>query len=511
MRFRHLHLGTLLVLLLLSTPSMPVWAADDAPFPTASPESQGMDSAALGKLADVVRNWVEKEQAIGAELLVIKNRRTVFHEGFGWRDREDEVPMGTDTIFNIRSMTKTLTGAAVQILIDEGKLKLTDTVAQYLPSFGTEKAKTITLQQLLEHRSGLPLSIMKLSTRDHPSLLAMADAAGEHGPDFEPGSKFWYSDAGSDTLGAVIEKASGQTLEAFMTQRLLEPLGMSDSFFPSEEEDPRWDRIASLYFKPRGEWGRIWRAGGRPFYPFAWGSQSLYSTPSDYARFLAMWMDGGRVGEVQLLSKASIERTLTPASKMTSLGSDKPFPTGFSGLEVTYGQLAVLHVPEGTGTEGQPLIFGHSGSDGTIAWAWPDHDLIALYFTQSRGALTPIRIESDIERLLIHPGVEETVPDSLRPYLGRYAPETGSLEVKVFGRGGRLSIDIPGELVYQLLDPDADGRWKFKGMEAASASFQRDEDGSVTGLTLHQPGRDFELSKKDTQVPAKVGGSVKDG
>src|SRR5205823_12149417 len=141
---------------------------------------------------------------VGGELLVIKNRKTVLHEVYGNRDREDKRPMERNTIFNIRSMTKPLTGAAVQILIDEGKVGLDDPVAKYLPGFDNDKSRAITIKQLLEHRSGLPLTIITARIDQFKDLQAQAQAVGEKGPQFKPNEKFWYSDAGSDTAAAVV-------------------------------------------------------------------------------------------------------------------------------------------------------------------------------------------------------------------------------------------------------------------------------------------------------------------
>ena len=99
-------------------------AGDESAFPAATSESQGVDSAQLEKLADVVRTYVDDAAIVGAELLVIKNRKTILHEAFGWKDRDAKTKMERNTVFNIRSMTKPVTGTAAQMLIDEGKLSL---------------------------------------------------------------------------------------------------------------------------------------------------------------------------------------------------------------------------------------------------------------------------------------------------------------------------------------------------------------------------------------------------
>ncbi|MBN1223478.1 MAG: beta-lactamase family protein, partial [Candidatus Aminicenantes bacterium] len=194
-------------------------------FPEAAPESQGMSSEALKKLSAAVDGYLSADEIVGAELVVIKNRRTVLHEVFGWKDRENGVKMDKNTRFNLRSMTKMLTGAAAQILSDEGVLKLTDKVADYIPGFGNGKSGAITIQQLLTHRSGLPLSILltQEDLRSHDNLLSIANATGEQGPKFEPEEKFWYSDAGSEALGAIIEVISGMSLDKFVSGRILSP------------------------------------------------------------------------------------------------------------------------------------------------------------------------------------------------------------------------------------------------------------------------------------------------
>src|SRR5688500_611140 len=173
-------------------------AEEKATFPVATPESQGIPTAAVRRVAGEVEGYVKSGTIVGGELLIIKNRKTILHEAYGDRDRDDKRAMERGTIFNIRSMTKPLTGVAVQMLADEGKLSLDDPVAKYLPGFDNDKSKTITIQQLLQHRSGLPLTILKFKIDEYPDLQAQAKAIGENGPQFKPGEKFWYSDAGSD-------------------------------------------------------------------------------------------------------------------------------------------------------------------------------------------------------------------------------------------------------------------------------------------------------------------------
>lgn len=473
---------------------------ETAVFNYASPESQGLSNDSITELADIVQSYFEEELIVGAELVVIKNRKIILHEAFGWNDRENETPMQRNTLFNIRSMTKPITGAAIQILIDEGKLHADSLAAEYLPGFNNENSNNITIEQLLTHRSGLPLSIITAAD-EYETLFSMANEVGMRGPDFTPGSKFWYSDAGAEALGAIVEVETGMSLDTFVTEHILELLKMNSSFYYhlGTQNDSRRDRIADLYVGGVGEWVKAW-SSEEPLYPFAFGSQSLYSTPLDYARFLAMWMDDGQFQGVQLLSSDSVNRTLTPVSKMSSLGSDMSYPEGFYNLEAYYGQMAILYCNKTNGISKVEII-GHSGSDGTYAWAWPELDFMILYFTQSRGSTSGIKLESKIDELLIHPELKELnaqARELYAKYLGSYTANYGSFrntEFIVTIQNGGLAVDIPNELVFELEEPDEEGIWRFKLIDEIGVSFEFDDSESVVAMKIHEAGSINELPK----------------
>jgi CubicO group peptidase (beta-lactamase class C family) len=462
-------------------------------FSYASPESQEISNESVTELANTVRSYFNEELIVGAELMVIKNRRIVLHETIGWKDQENKIPMDRNTLFNIRSMTKPITGAAIQILIDAGCLRLDSRAAEYLPGFDNENSQNITVEQLLTHRSGLPLSIITTANQ-YETLISMANETGIIGPEFEPGSKFWYSDAGTEVLGAITEIETGVTLDVFVTEHVLGPLNMNEAFYyhPATQNDSRRDRIADLYINNGTDgWVKTW-SSEKPFYPFAFGSQSLYCTPLDYARFLAMWMDEGQAEGTQMLSSEAINRTLTPVSKMSSLGSDMPYPDGFYNLEAYYGQMAIVYSNETNGVL-EAEVVGHSGSDGTWAWAWPKLDLIVLYFTQSRGNLSGIKLESKIDELLVHPELKELnnrASEQYAKYLGNYA-----LEFVVTIQNGALAVDIHNQCIFELDEPDEEGKWYFKLMDEIAVSFKFDDNGKVTMMRLYEGGHTYELSK----------------
>ena len=308
-------------------------------------------------------------------------------------------------------------------------------------------------------------------------------------------------------LGAIIEIVSGQPLVEFIQENLIAPLGLNDTFFLTQSNPGKDDRIASLYGGTAGNWQKFWKKGDPPFYPYAFGSQSLYATPADYARFLCLWLDGGKYAGKQILSTAAIKRTLVPVQPMKNLGMDTPVATGFPGMDVFYGQMAVLYVPQNAT---QPAIIGHSGSDGTFAWAWPEKDLIVLYFTQSRGQVTGLRLEKEIDRLLIHPDaqlVAAAIPEKYQPLVGKYRANFGQFRKKLFEittQNGNLALDIPGQMIFELNPPDSGGRWTFKVLPTASVAFEKSGNSAATALKFFQTDqmlRKSELSETPTEVP----------
>lgn len=470
-----------LVIALLILGANPAGAANAEPFPTATPESQGLSSQSLGKLLDVVRGFAEKGEIVGGELLVIKNRRTVLHEAVGLSDRDNKKPLKPDTIYCIRSMTKPLMGAAVQILIDEGRLSLDDTAGKYLPSFDNDKSRGITVRQLLTHTGGLPLSsLLGMNHQDLASLRDVADMSGKKGPTVPPGSGFQYSDDGADTLGAIVSAITGQPAERFITNRILEPLGMRDTIPLVGAAGDKLHRFTPAYAGSRGNWMRFWSPEDKPLFPYFLASQGMYSTTKDYARFLAMYLDDGRVGDKRVLSEAAVKRTLEP---VIATGS----PTGFPRLSTFYGQMMFDYVDANK----KLVAFGHGGSDGTWAYAWPRHDLMVLYFTQSRGNRTGLDLEPAIDRLLLGgtdaaPIVQDLTAEAASPYLGLYWAEPLQRPMIVVLHEGRLALELPWRTVRELKKTAEEHVWAYVTNPENLVKFHRDGVGPATAMELRQ-------------------------
>lgn len=462
------------------------------PFPEATPESQGLSSAALAHLSDTLKGFVDRDEIVGAELLVIQSDHTVLHAAFGWKDREDKVPMPLDTIFCVRSMTKPVVGTSVEMLIEDDKLKLDDAAARRLPSFDNDKSRTITVKELLHHTSGLPLSsILGAKPSDIHSIRQVADLAGAHGPDFAPGDHFSYSDDGADTLGALVEVVSGKSLADFLAERVFAPLGMRDAITVVAMDHEKRGRIASNYLGSTGSWTRYWSSKDAPLFTCFLASQGLYCTPRDYARFLALWKEHGSANKKRLLKTATCRRALAP-------GTATPIPSGFEGVETHYGELWELYVDKQSKSS-ELYAFGHSGSDGTYAYVFPKLDLMVLYFTQSRGGLTGTSFEAALQREIVDPRlhIDRKPPAQysdaeLDAVAGWYWDADRKDVLEVTRKDHKLVLEIPGTAALELKPSSTRDRWSVVLSPDDTFDAERDKDGTVVALGAKNASRGAE-------------------
>ncbi|MCK7594091.1 serine hydrolase domain-containing protein [Pseudomarimonas salicorniae] len=457
-------------------------------FAPASPAEVGLDPMAIEQLVDQAQDLVDQQDIVGGELLVIKNRRTVLQQSFGFKDREDGATMPINALYCVRSMTKPLTGSAIQLLIDEGKLSLNTRVHTVIAAFGSGQKADITIEHLLNHSSGLPMNILKPPLSRYTNLRAVANEAAQVKLLFEPGSRFHYSDAGSDTLAAVIEAVSGMPAERFIQQRLLDPLAMHDSITLLADRPDLMASIPSAYSGGSGSWSKHWKPV-QPLFPLFLGSQGLYSTPLDYARFLAMWMDQGQVGGQRILSQAAIERGLTPGFPLPSNRRRE------EGSLKSYAQQWVVQVRQedaasGTRAGSQRVqMFGHDGSDGTFAWAYPEQDLMVLFFTQSRGTLAGLTMETAVKRLLVDAEpppagrLVATPADALSELAGLYWDQDVEHAYYVIApRGERLSLDRPGGMHLLFRRGEQAGRFVAEANPKVWIEFIRDAAGRISAM-----------------------------
>ncbi|MFT7517602.1 MAG: CubicO group peptidase (beta-lactamase class C family) [Myxococcota bacterium] len=448
-----------------------------------SAQNEGVSAQSLAKLDQLIQTLVNDDDIVGGELLVIKNGHSILHEAYGMRDRENGIAMETGTVFCVRSMTKPFIGASIMMLVEEGLLKLDEPIAKYIAAFDADSTRAITIQQLLTHTSGLSMSqIMSADLYALDGIQEVANMAGGLALEFEPGTDFNYSDQGTDTLTALIEIVSGVSAAEFVETRLLSPLGMNESACVMSEDHPLRERGSSKYAGVRGSWTKFWSPDQRALFPFFLGSQGLYSTLEDYARFTNFWLQNGNVDGKQLLSKQSISQVLTPSPY--GLGAS----TAFSGLQVDYGSLMQLWTKESSDPEKdstrEVVVFGHTGSDGTHAWVFPEQNAMVFYFTQSRGTHSGLRVEQVLgEMFLGQDAVQELTAPPLDPYLGYYWEHDDDSYRAIIRDGEDLALEVPGKAIIPLVYAGEDS-WTLRPNPAAVLEFTRAENGEVSGYTL---------------------------
>lgn len=371
-----------------------IFPAASAYAQEADPRKAGLDPEKLAPLRARFQEFVDQRHLSGAVVLVARRGVVGCLEAVGLRDLETQAPMKPDTIFRIASMTKPITSAGLLMLEDEGRLSVDDPVERHLPEFkgqmmvqsksgGTitlvKPPRPITLRDLLTHTSGLaglPPGLSDLYKRRHRTLAEAVMAFSQRPLEFEPGTKWSYSNTGMDTLGRVIEVVSGKRYEDFLEERISRPLGMKDTFFYPAPE--RLDRIAGLYRRDKEKLlstdnflGDV--PGGR--YPIPAGG--LYSTARDYFRFCQMLLDKGTHEGRRYLSEAVVE-------KMTAVQTGD-LKTGFvAGMGFGLG-VGVVREPQGVTGMLSAGSFGHGGAFGTQGWVDPKKGTIYILMIQRVG------------------------------------------------------------------------------------------------------------------------------
>lgn len=332
----------------------------------------------LPGVGTAMQEMVARREIAGAVTMVVTANQVLHREANGLADLAAGKPMPADALFWIASMTKPVTGAAILILQDEGRLSVEDPVAKYLPEFAALKTPSgrpanLTLTQILSHTSGLGEASgpAALKARTLAELAPLWLAARMQ---FEPGAQWKYCQSGINLAGRIVEVVSGKPFDVFVRERIFEPLGMKDTtFYPDANQRAR---IATAYARKkengalepapaRAEYGR---ADGPPL-----GNGGLFSTAEDYARFCQLLLGGGMIEGKRVLSAKAVQAL---SSVVTG-----DLPTGFFQNE-TFGKhganygwgigTCVLKTPHAGAAEVlSPGSYGHGGAWGTQAWIDP--------------------------------------------------------------------------------------------------------------------------------------------
>jgi len=314
-----------------------------APLSPASPESVGMSSERLSRIDAMCKDAVKSGDLPGIVALVARNGKIVFHEAYGMADNTAGKSMKKDQIFRIASQSKAITSTAVMMLWEEGKFQLDDPISKYIPEFKNPMVltsfkyedtsynaipadKEITIRHLLTHTSGLGYGIIDgderfkmiyqkagvtdLFTTEKITIEESVKKMAKLPLHFNPGEKYSYSE-GLDVLGYFIEVVSGMPFDAFLKKRIFDPLGMDDTgfYFPTSKAD----RLVAVQKKEDGKWvhypvtfydTNYPIAGAKTFFS---GGAGLSSTAKDYATFLQMYLNGGELNGIRILSRTTIQ------------------------------------------------------------------------------------------------------------------------------------------------------------------------------------------------------------
>ena len=391
-----------------------------APVPKGKPEEVGMSTERLQRIEQMIDRRIAKGDMAGAVAIVARKGKVVYLTSRGVMDLETKQPVTPATMFRVASMTKPVTSVALMMMVEEGKVRLNDPVSRYIPEFKNLKVavadpivaaergavpapaaaaggrggrggpppkfttvvaeREVTIKDLLTHVSGLASGTLSNSTvqavgrKEGEKLADYIPRLGSTALEFQPGTRWAYSaQAGHDTLGRIVEIASGMPLNEFFQKRIFDPLGMKDiTFWPS---DAQWPRVASVYNLGANGLTKNNNPNGMSSKVYFMGSGGLISTAEDYIPFGIMLANGGELNGKRILSRKTVEM-LRSAHIPDTLPGRAP-GEGY-GLGV---RVVTNHVKRGTmlsdGT------FGWSGVYGTHFFVDPVEQTVGVLLVQT--------------------------------------------------------------------------------------------------------------------------------
>ena len=373
-------------LLVFLLAAYPLSAASGA-VPRAAPESVGMSSERLGRIETWLQGMVADGQAAGFVTLVARRGKVVHHLATGKRGMSVNEAMPLDAIFDIASMTKPLTAVAALLLFEAGRITLDEPVAERLPEFKERMAPTdagklapaereMTVRHLFTHTSGVRDPRSRAETYAFPTMDAYMKDFARLPLQAQPGAKWIYGDS-LDVLGYLVERVSKQRLDRFLQQRVLDPLGMTDTHYWPPAAKQR--RRALLVVDGKDDPQRLSRepAAAAEAQTFIAGASGLHTTAADYWRFCQMLLNGGELDGKRLLGP----RTVSLIAE-NHLEQGTPYAPGLGfGLGV-----AVVLDRAKTASPYSVGSYYWGGSQGTLFWIDPAEELIGVLMVQARPA-----------------------------------------------------------------------------------------------------------------------------
>ena len=392
---------------------------------TIEPSEVGLNAGRLARIDSHFAQYVDSGKLAGWQIVVTRRGEVAHSSTYGQRDIEAGVPVSTDTLWRIYSMTKPITSVAAMMLWEEGRFELTDEVSRWLPEFGGVRVydkgsaarpftvpaiEPIRIWHLLTHTSGLTYGFIQTSVVDALYRGAGYELGGPDGVDlgtacqtwaklpllFQPGSRWGYSVA-TDVLGRLVEVVSGQSLDEFFTERIFAPLGMTDTRWWVDGDDA--SRLAALYTvnPATGAALRYDQLGAKALHKPSMlaGGGGLISTALDYHRFTQMLLNEGGYDGGRLLGSRTLRlmtRNHLPGRlDLQALNTGGFAETNFDGIGFGLG-FAVIQDPIQGKLAGSEGLYYWGGLASTAFWVDPVEDLTAMLFTQLLPSSTyPLR------------------------------------------------------------------------------------------------------------------------
>ena len=397
---KHLLIGVAVLALVVSA------GADSVP--TAKPEDVGLSAQRLQRISTAMRDYIEAGEIAGVVTLVARRGRIAHFEAQGMANIETKRSMTKDAIFRLASMSKPITGAAVLMLVEEGKLRLNDPVSRFIPEFrnptvavtgpaAVAAAREITVFDLLTHTSGLVSGGLGAGAAPQrlptDTLASYSPKLGAVPLDFQPGTLWRDSgSAGFDVLSRIVEIVSRQSFDGFLQQRLFEPLGMKDTgFVPGAAQA---SRLAMLY--QRGPNGLV-AAPRESTTTYFSGAGGLMSTAEDYLQFAQMMLKGGTLNGRRYLSPRTVDLMIANHTGDMVNGQFGRPPRGMGfGLSVQ-----VVTDPVAAGLRVSQGGYGWAGGTGVSFWIEPQEQLVSLFLIQGSGGGARPAFENAVRQAIV--------------------------------------------------------------------------------------------------------------
>jgi len=446
----------------------------------------------LDRLVEQLEQQREALHIPGMAIAVVKDDEVILARGFGVTDIETETPVTPETIFAIGSSTKTFTSALVGMLVDEGKMDWDDPVTEYLPYFqmnveSDNGSAEPTLRDVLSHRTGFTRMGLLIASGRIPREEVLLDAtkAEPYAPFRE---KWYYSNVMYMSAGVAAGKAHGTDWDTLVTERIFEPLEMDSTTtsVTQAETDSRlasgylWDEDLQVYeYKPMRNVDNIGPSG------------AINSNVIDMAQWLRLQLNRGEHEGHRLISEENLRETWTTQIDITE--------------NVGYGMGWMIRE-----WEGQPVIEHGGNVDGFSAQVamLPESNLgFVLLTNASASPLPPQAINMVWDILLREETTDTGTSEDYEPYVGKYIASFGQFEDTVFTvlvQNDRLAVDIPGQQVFELKEPDAEGKWYFAISNEIAVSFERDENDNVIGMKMYQAGMTFDIPREGVEIAPEI-------